>query len=109
MPPNTRVNSDGTKRNYTVRANTTTTANMTPRLTSGLIVADSKVYDATTTAVTSGSLSGVLGSDDILIDSTTGVFSDKHVGTGKTVTVGYTVAGAGAEERRVVAERRSRW
>jgi hypothetical protein len=59
----------------------------------GLSAAD-KVYDATTAATATGSLSGVFGSDDV--DATLAAsFADKNAGTGKTVTVhGITLGGA---------------
>ncbi|EIL92548.1 heme utilization/adhesion protein [Rhodanobacter fulvus Jip2] len=60
---------------------------------SGLSAAD-KVYDASITAVATGTLSGVFGSDDV--DATLTVsFANKNAGTGKTVTVdGITLGGA---------------
>ena len=63
------------------------------------ISASSKVYDATTAAVLSGTAHiSPLGSDSLTLSGTgSGVFSDKNVGTGKAVTVtGYTLSGAAA-------------
>ncbi|MDO8331755.1 MAG: YDG domain-containing protein, partial [Fluviicoccus sp.] len=81
--------------NYSVSTNSTTIADITPKAIKGSITADSKVYDATTAAVTTGSLSGVLGNDDLSL-TTSGTFLDKNVGSTKTVNVSFMVAGADA-------------
>jgi hypothetical protein len=64
------------------------------------LVADNKVYDATTLATLSGfgSVGPVLGSDSVALSgASTGSFTDKNVGTGKAVTVtGLTLIGADA-------------
>ena len=71
-------------------------------LTVNGVTATNKDYDATVTAgiVTTGaSLNGVIGSDEVTLDSTgkTGSFSNKNVGDAKTVTVsGLGLAGADA-------------
>ena len=78
-----------------------TTANITaaPLTVSG-ITASNKIYDARTTATlkTNGAvLVGVLAGDTVVlgVSGARGAFSDKNVGTGKTVTVsGLTIAGA---------------
>jgi filamentous hemagglutinin family protein len=72
----------------------TATGTITPvTLTLGGLSADDKVYDATTTATATGSVSGVLGSDDVNA-ALAASFADKNVGTGKTVTVdGITLGG----------------
>ncbi|UVE18066.1 YDG domain-containing protein [Pseudomonas sp. LS44] len=75
--------------------NTTTTANITPKAITGTIVADNKTYDGTTAAATSGSLVGVIAGDNLSL-STSGSFTDKNAGTGKTVTVSGVLAGADA-------------
>lgn len=55
-----------------------------------------KTYDGTTTAAATFS-DNRLGSDSLLIGSTSNTFSDKNAGTGKTITVnGITVTGADA-------------
>ncbi len=65
----------------------------------GITAAD-KVYDGNTTAtlVGSGTLSGVIGGDDVTLGGTAaGTFDSANVGTGKTVTVsGLTLGGADA-------------
>jgi hypothetical protein len=80
--------------NYTLsNTTTTTTANITAKgLTVSGITANNKVYDGTTSAVldfTSHSLNGVIGTDDVTLDTSaySAAFADKYVGTGKPVTV----------------------
>jgi hypothetical protein len=89
--------------NYTVNTTATTTADITPApLTVNGVTASNKVYNGTTDApidVGGAGLSGVIGSDDVALDTSgaAGAFSDKNVGTGKTVTVsGLTLTGADA-------------
>ncbi len=72
------------------------TANITPKEITGTITAADKVYDGTTTAVTSGELSGVIAGDDLSLISTSGTFVDKNASAGKTVNVSGTVDGADA-------------
>ena len=70
----------------------TVAAAITPKaLSIGTAVANNKTYDAGTTATISaiGSLSGFIGSETVTAIATNGTFSDKNVGTGKTVTVDY--------------------
>ncbi|MDD3887642.1 MAG: YDG domain-containing protein [Patescibacteria group bacterium] len=56
----------------------------------------SKIYDGTTTAqVTAGSLIGVIGSNNVTV-SATATYDNADVGTGKTITVVYTLAGTDA-------------
>ncbi|GAB2855318.1 hypothetical protein GCM10027277_24800 [Pseudoduganella ginsengisoli] len=75
--------------NYTVAVPTGLTADVTAApLTITGITGVSRVYDATTTATTSGgTLNGLLGSDAVTIGAVTAAFADKNTGTGKTVTV----------------------
>ncbi len=58
----------------------------------------SKTYDGSTTAaISSATLSGKLGSDDVaLANSTSGIFNNANVGTGKTVTAAMTISGSAA-------------
>lgn len=66
------------------------------------VTAENKTYDRSDSAVLSfdsASLVGVVDGDDVTIDSgaATGMFPDKNVGTGKTVTItGISLAGAHA-------------
>ncbi len=56
----------------------------------------SKEYDRTNTAaVTAGSLSGVVGGDTVTV-SATATYDSVNIGTSKTITVVYTLAGADA-------------
>ena len=83
----------------------TTTANITPAtLTVTSMVANDKVYDATTTAtISGGSLTGVIGSDTVTLGGS-GSFVDKNVGTGKTVTAtGLTLAGTDSGNYQLTA------
>ena len=58
--------------------------------------AANKVYDATTAAtVSGGTLSGLISGDAVTL-SQSGAFADKNAGTGKTVMVANSVAGADA-------------
>jgi hypothetical protein len=55
----------------------------------------SKIYDGTTAATITGTLSGILGGDTVTL-SGTGTFIDKNVGTGKAVTSTSTLVGTDA-------------
>ncbi|SFQ58017.1 filamentous hemagglutinin family N-terminal domain-containing protein [Nitratireductor indicus] len=73
---------------------------ITPKALTVSVDADSKIYDGTTVATGSfGSLSGLIGGDVVNVSgSASFAFSDKNVGTSKTVTVtgiGLTGADAG--------------
>ncbi|MFN5840085.1 MAG: YDG domain-containing protein, partial [Acidimicrobiaceae bacterium] len=70
--------------NYSPNSSTTTTATINRRALTVTISAVNKVYDRTTTASVTYSDDRVSG--DILVISSTPTFSDKNVGTGKTVT-----------------------
>ncbi|WP_250624998.1 YDG domain-containing protein [Pinirhizobacter soli] len=81
--------------NYTFNTDTTTTANISPLAISGTIVAGNKVYDGSTGASVSGSLSGVIAGDQVGIASS-GSFQDKNAGNGKTVDVAGSLNGGDA-------------
>jgi filamentous hemagglutinin family protein len=86
--------------NYTLIEPTGLTANITPAslAISGLI-ANNKVYDATTSATASGTAGVVaLGTDSVSLSGTgSASFADKNVGAGKVVTIsGYSLSGADA-------------
>jgi hypothetical protein len=54
----------------------------------------SKTYDGNTTAaVTAGGLTNIVGNDDVSINTTTADYDNANVGTGKTITVVYTITG----------------
>lgn len=61
----------------------------------GSITADGKTYDGSTYTNTHGTLDGVINDDDLQFN-TTGAFADKHVGTGKQVTVSGSLGGGDA-------------
>ncbi len=81
--------------NYSVVQPAGLTANITKAaVTLSGITAANKVYDSTTTAaVSGGTFSGKIAGDS-LTTSTTGVFSDKNTGTGKTVMLTNVLGGA---------------
>ena len=61
--------------------------------------ASHKTYDALVVAAISGGTISAISGDTVVLDTTNraGVFADKNVGTGKSVTVsGYTISGAAA-------------
>ncbi|MES1981689.1 MAG: YDG domain-containing protein [Pseudomonadota bacterium] len=82
--------------NYTLTQPTGLAANIKPKaLTISGITASNKVYDGTTAATvsTAGATYAGLVAGDMLKVSATGVFTDKNVGTGKTVLLTSTYAG----------------
>ncbi|QDQ27956.1 filamentous hemagglutinin N-terminal domain-containing protein [Chitinimonas arctica] len=86
--------------NYKILAAVVGNADITPKsLTlSGVAVSD-KVYDGTNVAAISslGSLSGIIVEDDVSSSGGTATFIDKHVGTGKSISVsGLTLSGMDA-------------
>jgi len=84
--------------NYTVNSTATTTADITALALTGSVTAANKVYDATTNAaITSRSLTGVLGGDTVGYVGGTATFADKNAANGKTVTAtGLSLTGADA-------------
>ncbi len=79
--------------NYQIASTTTTSADITAKaLTIGASTAGDKIYDTTNTAtITAGTLSGFIGSETVTATAT-GQFSDANVGTGKSVTISYSLA-----------------
>jgi filamentous hemagglutinin family protein len=71
------------------------TLDITPLAITGSITAGNKVYDATTTAITQGTLTGVLAGDTVGFE-TSGTFSDKNANNGKTVSLSSSLDGADA-------------
>lgn len=64
--------------NYTLSAQPTATANITPKdLTVTNITANSKVYDGNVSATLSGTLEGIVGSDDVTLNAT-GEFENNY-------------------------------
>ena len=86
----TLTDGTGLASNYSISPGQTTTADVTAKaLTVSGITASDKTYDANTTAtLNTGSVTytGKVDGDDFN-GTYTGAFSDKNVGTGKTVTI----------------------
>ena len=72
--------------NYTITDQASTTADVTTKSLTATASAANKVYDGNTTATTTLTFSGLIGSETLgqTVGST---FNNKNVGTGKTVTV----------------------
>ena len=82
--------------NYNIVDQLFTTANITQKslIISGITAAN-KIYDATTSAVTNTSgivMTGLIGGDTVTVSSS-GAFTDKNVGTGKTVNLTNSIGG----------------
>ncbi|CAB3809604.1 YDG domain-containing protein [Paraburkholderia fynbosensis] len=91
--------SGGIASNYTLAGGTDWLTVTPAQLTVNGTTVNTKVYDATTNATLSGAtLSGVLLNDVVVLgNNTMGTFSDKNVGTGKSVaTAPMTIGGADA-------------
>ena len=87
----------GANYNVSYAANTTSTITQASLTVSGL-TANDKIYNASTTAVLSGTAAvSALGSDVVTVSGSVGTFDTKNVGTNKNVTLtGATLAGADA-------------
>lgn len=81
---------------YMVAPTVIATADIGPASLRATVTIADKVYDGTAVATIMGrSLSGVIGSDVVSLTSGTAVFSDKNIGSGKTVTAtGLSLTGA---------------
>ena len=83
--------------NYSANTATTTVANITPLPLTVSATGTNKVYDGNTTDTVAVSGTNVIAGDAVTVANTAANFSDKNVGTAKTVTVtGITIAGADA-------------
>jgi len=84
--------------NYTVTTPTGLTANITALSITGAFTAANKIYDGTNAAtVLTRTLSGKLPGDSVYLTGGVATFADKHVGTGKTVTLtGASLTGSAA-------------
>jgi len=61
--------------------------------------ASNKVYDGTNVAsISVGTLVGIVGSDNVTLNGTSGTFASVNVGTGIAVTTAYTLGGADASK-----------
>ncbi|WP_215408138.1 YDG domain-containing protein [Janthinobacterium sp. JC611] len=79
----------GLASNYTVGSSSAGTASITPKAltVTGATAAD-KTYDGNATAViTGGALSGLVGSETLVLNGASGVFNNQNAGNGKAVTV----------------------
>ncbi|GIS10665.1 MAG: hypothetical protein CM15mP114_14470 [Alphaproteobacteria bacterium] len=76
----------GLATNYSISTGQTTTANITAKTLTATASASNKVYDGLTTATTTLTFSGLIGSET-LDQTVLSTFNNKNVGTGKTVTV----------------------
>lgn len=73
--------------NYITNISATDTASITPKALEIGLLAEDKIYDGTTEALTSAFLaSGHLPGDEILVSSNSGVFASRNVGSGIMVT-----------------------
>ena len=81
--------------NYSVNPTATAAADVTPAPLTASVTADNKPYDGNRDATTYPSLDGVIGDDDVDVHAV-GLFADKSVGTGKTVTATITIDGSDA-------------
>jgi hypothetical protein len=82
--------------NYTLTQPAGLTANITAKaLTITGAAASNKIYDGTTAATITGTLSGVVGSDVVTL-SPSGTFASANVGTSIAVTSTSTIGGANA-------------
>ncbi|HEY4215254.1 MAG TPA: YDG domain-containing protein [Steroidobacteraceae bacterium] len=85
--------------NYAYNSQAAAKANITPApLTVMGTQAASRAYDGTVNDALSGAtLAGLISGDSVLLgNSAAGIFSDRNVGTGKTVTTAMTISGVDA-------------
>jgi hypothetical protein len=84
--------------NYSANTTASATANITTTTLTALVSASNKVYDGSATAtISSNSLQGVLGSDNVSLSGGSATFANKNVGTAKTVSVtGLSLTGSDA-------------
>lgn len=92
---------DGNKgKNYSISYQHNTTSSITPAtlIANAGAVEASRVYDGTTQAavISHGSLSGLIGSDEVELLLINTNYADKHVGSGKRVSGTYSISGADA-------------
>ena len=89
--------------NYTVNSTATAAATIAPLAITGQVAVANKVYDATIGAtITSRSLTGVLGGDNVSYIDGNATFADVNVGSAKPVTVvGLSLSGTDARNYTV--------
>ena len=89
---------DGVTYNAAVDVPQTLTVNQKALTVSGA-VANNKQYDGTTAAtidITGATLNGVVGTDQVILNGTSGTFATADVGTGIAVTPAFTLSGTEA-------------
>ncbi|MDR1728681.1 MAG: filamentous hemagglutinin N-terminal domain-containing protein [Acidobacteriota bacterium] len=75
---------------------TTTAASITPKAVTATVAGEDKVYDGTTAATASGTVSGAVAGDDLSVSYAAASFNNKNAGN-RTVTVsGIALSGADA-------------
>ena len=76
----------GLAANYSISPGQTSTANVTAKALTAIASTANKVYDSTTLANTTLTLSGLIGSETLNVTANS-TFDNKNIGSGKTVTV----------------------
>lgn len=77
-------------------ATSTGTLTVTPLALTATITASNKVYDGTTAAVDTPSLTGVINGDSVTLVDGTATFATRNVGTQTVTDSGITLSGSGA-------------
>ncbi|WP_336984791.1 YDG domain-containing protein, partial [Acinetobacter modestus] len=72
--------------NYSLQANSQTQASISKKQITGVLTAQDKVYDGTTSAIVNGSLNGLITGDQVNLNAQ-GQFADKNAGSNKNVNV----------------------
>ena len=90
--------------NYALTSTTaSSSANITAKSLTASFTASNKEYDGSTTATVSASSAQIVPQDAVTITNTSATFSDKNVGTGKTVSVvGVAISGTDAGNYNLV-------
>jgi filamentous hemagglutinin family protein len=73
---------------------TTTTANITPKPVSVVIVGNDKIYDGTTAATVNGQFSGVVAGDSLALAYASAYFDSKNAGNRNVTATGLSLTGA---------------
>ncbi|WP_336984801.1 YDG domain-containing protein, partial [Acinetobacter modestus] len=81
--------------NYSLQANSQTQANISKKQITGVLTAQDKVYDGTTSAIVNGSLNGLITGDQVNLNAQ-GQFADKNAGSNKNVNVSGNLSGTDA-------------
>ncbi|MCH7328107.1 YDG domain-containing protein [Acinetobacter modestus] len=81
--------------NYSLQANSQTQASISKKQITGVLTAQDKVYDGTTSAIVNGSLNGLITGDQVNLNAQ-GQFADKNAGSNKNVNVSGNLSGTDA-------------